>query len=227
MSAALRPRLTSDQMAARVAQEFTDGQIINLGVGIPVRAADFVPPGIEVLLHSEQGVLGFGARVPDGDTGDPFLVNAMRQCVYPRPGMCFMDHAESFALVRSGRIDLAVLGALEVSYTGDLANSWLPGRVTALLGGAQDIASCARRVIVVMPLLTRDGQSKLVRECSLPVTARSAVDMVVTDVAVWLITADGPVLHERAPGWSVEELLSLVGLPVATEYDVPLMQVTP
>jgi 3-oxoacid CoA-transferase subunit B len=226
VTALVGQRLTSDQMAARVAREFSDGDIVNLGVGLPVRVADFVPAGLEVLLHSEQGVLGFGRRVVDGDDGDPFLVNAMRQCVQPLPGMSFMDHAESFALVRSGRIDVTVLGALEVSQHGDLANSWLPGRVTALLGGAQDIASCARMVVVVMPLLTKAGHPKLVERCSVPVTAFGVVDLVVTDVAVWAPSEAGLVLRERAPGWETEQLVDLMGIDIVVEGDVPIMDAT-
>lgn len=213
-------------MAARAAREFSDGQVVNLGVGIPVRAADFVPPDIEVLLHSEQGVLGFGRRVPDGDFGDPFLVNAMRQCVYPAPGMSFMDHAESFALVRGGRVDVAVLGALEVSARGDLANSWLPGRLTALLGGAQDIASCARKVIVVMPQTTKAGMPKFVARCTTPVTALAVVDLLVTDVAVWSVTADGVTLTEGAPGWGADELTAMVDFDVAVPDVLPIIEVS-
>lgn len=225
MSETSHQHLTPDQMAVRVAREFTDGAVVNLGVGLPVLCADHLPPGREVLLHSEQGVLGYGQRTQDAARADPYLINARRQCVEALSGMAFLDHAESFGLVRSGRIDIGVLGALEVSQDGDLANCWLPGRKTGLVGGAQDFAERAKRVIVMMPMFTKAGGAKLVSRCTMVLTARRAVDMIVTDVAVW--TVDGGVftLREHLPSWPPAELCARVEADTTVAPDCAVLTV--
>lgn len=200
-------------MASRVAEEFHDGDVVNLGVGLPVLCADHLLSDREVLLHSEQGVLGYGPRTSDPTIADPYLVNARRQCIQSNPGMVFLDHAESFGLVRSGRVDVAVLGALEVSAEGDLANCWLPGRSTGLVGGAQDFAERAKRVVVMMPATTKDGRPKLVERSELVVTARRAVDLVVTDIGVWHLDDAQFVLDEYAPGWQPNDVLAVTHAP--------------
>ena len=215
--------LTVNQMATRVAQEFAEGMVINLGTGIPTECTEHVPEGMEVFLHSEQGVLGFGPAVRDIAEADPYLINAGRKCVSRRPGMAFVDHAESFGLLRGGRVDISVLGALQVSQRRDIANCWLPGRPSGLMGGAQDFIFCARTVIVMMRAQAKDGTSRLVRECTMPVTGYGEVDLVVTDVGVFSFDDDGFVLTEIVPGMDPEDVVGLIDADVRVADGLLLM----
>jgi 3-oxoacid CoA-transferase subunit B len=195
-------RLDATVMAMRVASEFFDGAVVNLGSGLPLRCCNYVPEEREVLFHSEQGIVGFGPIIYDAEKADPTYTNANGHPVTALPGMALMAHDESFAMIRGGHIDISVLGALQVGANGDLANSRVPGKLIGSLGGAQDLATCARKLIIMMYHTTADGRPKVVRECDLVLTARSCVDIIVTDVAVMDVTQDGIVLKECAPGWS-------------------------
>lgn len=216
-------RLDEMTMAMRAAKEFADGMVVNLGVGIPTLCSNFVPAGREVLFHSENGVVGFGAVAESPAEASIHLINAGMQPVLPRPGMVFMDHAESFCLIRGGRIDISVLGGLEVSERGDLANYLMPGKVGGGLGGGQDLAFRAKRVIVVMKHTTRDGRPRIVNRVSLALTAPAAVDTIVTDIAVIDVTPVGLVLREHAPGWSLAEIQALTEPPLSAAPDLAEM----
>jgi 3-oxoacid CoA-transferase subunit B len=205
----------AELIARRIAREFRDGQVVNLGAGLPMACIDFIPADLDIVFHSEQGLLGYGSRVSRRDQIDPYLLNAGRQAVLPRPGMAIVDHAESFGIVRSGRIDITVLGALQVSVTGDLANCWLPDKVAGSIGGAQDLAACARKVVVAMGHLARSGEPRIVEKLSLPATAIGCVDLVVTDLAVLSVTPAGATLEEYAPGWDPEQIVRLGSAPIA------------
>ncbi len=202
-------RLDEQTMALRAAKEFQDGMVVNLGVGIPTLCSNFVPPDKEIIFHSENGIIGFGPIVTDPDEADENLINASVQPVRPRPGMAIVDHAESFIIIRGGHIDLTVLGALQVSERGDLANYTLPGKQVGSFGGGQDLAFCARQVIALMTHTTREGEPKVVKELTSPVTAPACVDLIITDIAVIEVTAEGLVLKEVAPGWTAEEVQAL------------------
>lgn len=199
-------RLDEMTMAMRAAREFQDGMVVNLGVGIPTLASNFVLPDREVIFHSENGVLGFGPVVEDLARADIYLINAGVQPVSALPGMCFVAHEESFAMIRGGHIDVTVLGALQVGENGDLANYHLPGKVAGSFGGGQDLAFCAKRVIALMTHQTKDGRPKVVRRVTLPLTAPRAVHRIITDIAVIDVTERGLVLREHAPGWTPEEI---------------------
>ncbi len=201
----MKERMDGQTMALRVVREFADGMVINLGVGLPTLCSNFVPPEKEVLFHSENGVLGFGPIISDPDEADINLINASAQPVSRKPGMALFDQAEAFCMVRGGHLDLAVLGALEVSEKGDLANYHLPGKPIGSLGGGQDLAFCAKRVIAVLNHAWR-GKSRIVGEWSLPVTAPACIDLIVTDIAVLAVTEEGLLLQEIAPGWTPEEV---------------------
>ena len=198
-------RLDRQTMALRVAREFQDGDVINLGIGIPVLASNFVPAGREVVFHSENGVLGFGEVTNVGE-GDPDFVNAGGQTVRIIPGTSFFDHAESFTIVRGGHLDICVLGAFQVSEKGDLANWMVPERKTGTIGGAMDLALGAKRLIVTMNHVTKEGEPRVVKECTYPITALACVDLIVTDIAVIEVTPKGLVLKEVAPSWTPEEV---------------------
>jgi 3-oxoacid CoA-transferase B subunit len=216
--------LSARDMAVRVALEFREGMIVNLGTGLPTTCSEVVSKDLEIFFHSEQGVLGFGEVVHSLEEADPYLINASRQCVSRKPGMVFLDHVDSFALARGGRVDITVIGALQVSERGDLANCRLKGRPSGLIGGGQDFAFCARRVVVMMHARTRSGAPKLVAECDLPLTAPGVVDLIVTDVGVFEPGPSGFVLVEIAPGITLEdargcvegELTMVDPLPVVT-----------
>jgi len=195
-------------MALRVAKEFQDGNFVNLGIGIPMLASNFVPAGREVIFHSENGVLGFGETTLPGE-GSLHLVNAGGQTVHPQPGMCFFAHDESFGMVRGGHLDISVMGAYQVSEKGDLANYMIPERQVGTIGGAMDLAVGANRVIIVMNHVTKEGDHRIVKKCSYELTAPECVDLIVTDIAVIDVTKNGLVLKEVAPGWSPEEVQSL------------------
>lgn len=200
-----RRRLDEQTMALRAAKEFEDGMVINLGIGIPTLAVNFIPSGREVMFQTENGALGFGpvARVEEADID---LVNAGGQPVTRKPGMSFFDHAESFVMIRGGHIDLCVLGGLQVSERGDLANWLLPKRGVGSIGGGMDLAFGARRTIVVMTHNTKEGKPKIVKRCTYALTAPECVDLIVTDIAVIEVAEQGLVLKEVAPGWTAEEV---------------------
>jgi len=197
--------LSHDVMAMRVAREFRDGDVVNLGIGIPTLASNFIPEGRHITFHSESGVLGYGPVLDDGD-GDIDLINAGGQFVTPMPGMAFFSSVEAFAMIRGGHVDLTVLGALQVSERGDLANWFLPERGIGNVGGAMDLAAGAKRMIVVMEHATREGKPKIVRECNYPVTGLACVNLIVTDLAVIEVTPKGLVLREHAPGYTAKDI---------------------
>ena len=202
-------RLDEQTMAMRAAKEFQDGMVVNLGVGIPTLCSNFIPAGREVIFHSENGIIGFGPIVTDPNEADENLINAGVQPVRPRPGMAIVDHAESFVIIRGGHIDLTVLGALQVSERGDLANYTLPGKQVGSFGGGQDLAFCAQNVMAVMTHTTREGQQKIVKDLTSPITAPACVDLIVTDIAVIEVAPEGLVLREVAPGWTADEVQAL------------------
>ena len=201
----MKQPLEREIMAMRAAREFQDGYVVNLGIGIPTLASSFIPEGRGVVFHSEGGVLGYGPVVDDTE-GDEDLINAGGQFVSSTLGMSFFNSAEAFAMIRGGHIDLTVMGALQVSEKGDLANWMLPERGIGNVGGAMDLAAGADKVIAVMEHTTKDGQPKVVRRCSYPLTGPECVDLVVTDLAVIEVTPQGLVLREVAPGYSAEEV---------------------
>ena len=215
-----KERLDDQTVALRAAKEFQDGTIVNLGVGIPTLCGNFVPPEREILFQSENGVLGFGPIVTDADLADLDLINAGVQPVSPKAGMSFFEHAESFAMIRGGHIDIAVLGAIQVSEKGDLANWLLPGKQVGSLGGGMDLAFCAKKVIAVTTHTTKDGKPKIVSRCTEPLTAPQCVDLIVSDVAVIEVTPSGLVLREVAPGWSAEDVQALTEPRLAVAPDL-------
>ena len=215
----MKTRLDESTIALRVAREFQDGMVINLGYGMPGLCADFIPEGRTVYFHSENGVLGYGALGTDEEK-DYELINASDQPVTRIPGMCFFDSAASFDMIRGGHVDLVVLGAYQVSQNGDLANWGRPGRPATGMGGGMDLAAGCRRVIVMMLHTTKDGAPRIVNRCSFPLTAKSCVSRVFTDIAVIDITQDGLILREVAPGWTAEEVQSLTEAPLIIAGDL-------
>lgn len=203
----MKQRLDIEVIAMRIAKEFRDGCVVNLGYGLPTLCSSYIPEDMRVILHTENGALGFGRVLTedDRDKWDQCLVNASGQFVSTLPGMSFFDHATSFGIIGGGYIDISVLGGLQVSEKGDLANWLVPGR-SGGMGGAMDIAAGAKKIIVGMEHVSKDGQPKILKKCSYPLTAPECVDLIVTDIAVIEVSNKGLILKELAPGWSINDV---------------------
>ena len=209
-------------IAKRIAQELHDGYYVNLGIGIPTLTANYIPEGMEVILQSENGLLGIGP-FPPADEVDPDLINAGKQTITSVPGAAFFDSSSSFGMIRGGHIDLTVLGAFEVSENGDIASWKIPGKLIKGMGGAMDLVAAAKNIIVATTHTDKDGKSKLLKKCSLPLTGVNCVKRIITDLAVVDITSEGFRLIERAPGVSVEEIIKATKGTLIVEGNIPEM----
>ena len=209
----------------RIAAEFKDGDIVNLGIGMPTQVANFLPEGVNILLHSENGFIGVGPA-PQAHESDPDLINAGNQLVTILPGGCFFDSATSFGIIRGGHLDATVLGTLEVDQEGNIANYIIPGKMVPGMGGAMDLCTGAKKVIIATDHVDKNGNSKILKKCRLPLTAAKEANLIVTEMAVMEVTERGLVLKELAPGVSIDDVLRHTEAELILPQDIPLMKVS-
>jgi 3-oxoacid CoA-transferase B subunit len=222
----MKTRLDREIIALRAAKELQDGWIVNLGVGIPTLAPKYIPAGRKIIFHTENGALGFGPPLGDQEeeSKDHYLINAGAQFITRRPGMAFFDHATSFGMIRGGHIDATILGGLQVSREGDLANWTSPDRRVKIVGGSMDLARGAQRVIITMFHNTEDGRPKILNKCTYPLTSKKCVNIIITDISVIEVSEDGLILKEIAPGWTVEEIQALTEAKLIVANDLKEME---